>query len=323
MDSNTLHVISVSGGKDSTVLLLLALSRVPRERLRVVFCDTGNEHPQTYAYLTYLEQTLGLEIVRLKADFSAEMAAKRRFIANDQRTGRDAKGRRRRWSNRAKRRALAHLYPTGNPFLDLCLIKGRFPSNRAQFCTHELKRNQAVSYQLDLVDQGYRVVSWQGIRRDESARRRNAERIEWIGPRMIAYRPLVDWTAEQVFAYHRQQHIEPNPLYRQGMHRVGCMPCVNVAKGELHEISRRFPEQIQRISDWEQRVCCTSKRGFSTFLHKGPGEHGSATAQQIFAAANIWQTVQWSKTTHGGRQFDLLAESNDVHVCASEYGLCE
>jgi hypothetical protein len=176
------HVISVSGGKDSTATLLLALERVPREQIVAIFCDTGNEIPVTQRHLDGLERHLGVRIHRLKADFSAEIAAKRRFIARDQRTkreyqrvpvldaygnpvpSRDSQGRIRyrtvvrkgvkqqeivpkmrkahgkkvRWSNKAKRRALAVLHPTGNPFLDLCLWKGRFPSRKAQFCTEEL-----------------------------------------------------------------------------------------------------------------------------------------------------------------------------------------
>ncbi len=170
------HVISVSGGKDSTATLLLALARVPREQVVAIFCDTGNEIPITYKYLDHLEQHLGIRIHRLKADFSKEIAAKRKFIARDQRIGRDSKGRKVRWTNKAKRRALAVLHPTGNPYLDLCLWKGRFPSRKAQFCTEELKRNIAVAFQLDLIDQGYSVVSWQGIRRDESHKRRNAKK---------------------------------------------------------------------------------------------------------------------------------------------------
>ncbi len=38
-----LHVISWSGGKDSSALLVWALEHLPQDRLRFVFCDTGWE----------------------------------------------------------------------------------------------------------------------------------------------------------------------------------------------------------------------------------------------------------------------------------------
>ena len=48
--------IGISGGKDSTALLLWAVheSGYPRESLDVTFCDTGNEHQITYDYVRML-----------------------------------------------------------------------------------------------------------------------------------------------------------------------------------------------------------------------------------------------------------------------------
>lgn len=359
------HVISVSGGKDSAATLLIALERFGHARVIPIFCDTGNEHEAVYAYLDYLEQALDIKIVRLRADFSEQIAAKRAFIARDQRTRREydtepvfdaagnpvpkrdergsiitrkvrrngqeiiepvqktrkvGGGRRVRWSNKAKRRALAVLHPTGIPFLDLCLWKGRFPSRKAQFCTEELKRNIAVAFQLDLADAGNTVVSWQGVRRDESPNRLNAKLFERIGPSMYAYRPIVDWAAKQVFEFCAARAIKPNPLYLQDMGRVGCMPCINVNKAELRAIDARFPEHLERIAEWEWLVGQSCKRGYSTFMSDA---HKAADLREVFADLNIWARIEWAKTTRGGRQFDLLADLAEPTACASAYGLCE
>lgn len=48
------HVVSVSGGKDSAATLLLAIERFGIDSLEPIFCDTGNEHAEVYAYLDYL-----------------------------------------------------------------------------------------------------------------------------------------------------------------------------------------------------------------------------------------------------------------------------
>lgn len=361
------HVVSVSGGKDSAATLLMAIARFGRARVVAIFCDTGNEHAEVYAYLDYLEQALDIKIVRLRANFDREIAAKRMFIARDARTRREydtapvfdadgnpvpkrdgrgniitrairrngeqvvepvqktrkiGGGRRVRWSNKAKRRALEVLAPTGIPFLDLCLWKGRFPSRLAQFCTEELKRNVAVTYQLELADAGYTVVSWQGVRRAESLARRDAKKFERIAPNIYIFRPLVEWTAGQVFDYCRSFGIQPNPLYKQGMGRVGCMPCINVGKDELRQIAARFPDYIEVKARWETLVSRASKRGHSTFFHK-IDESGRAIDSAIFARNNIWKTVEWSRTSRGGRQFDMLADLIEPTACASAYGLCD
>lgn len=314
------HVVSVSGGKDSQATLLIALERCQRESVRAIFCDTGNEHDDVYAHLDYLERTLGIRIDRLKADFTAQLVAKRMFIARDVRTGRDRTGRKRRWSNKAKRRALSVMHPSGDPFLDLCMWKGRFPSRKAQFCTEELKRNMAVEYQMALTDIGHLVVSWQGVRRDESFSRRNAKKAERVGPGLWIFRPIVEWSAADVFAYSTSKGIRHNPLYRQGMGRVGCMPCINAKKEELREIAARFPEHPARISEWERVVGMCSKHGFSTFFTDA---HNAQDRREVFADLNIWSRIEWSKTTRGGQQFDLLASTADSTACASAYGLCE
>lgn len=313
------HVISVSGGKDSDATLALALQRFPKDRVLPIYCDTGNEHEAVDEHLAYLEQRFDITIARLRADFTAELAAKRMFIARDQRTRRDTQGRRVRWSNKAKRRALAAMHPSGNPFLDLCMWKGRFPSRKAQFCTQELKTELAVAYQLRLVEQGHRVVSWQGVRRDESLNRRNAKKFERLNPRMYAHRPLADWTAAEVFAFLLAHDITPNRLYREGMGRVGCMPCINQDKAGLREMARRFPEHPERIAEWERKVSDCSKRGFSTFMADA---HPAKDRRVIFGELNIWSRIEWSKTTRGGKQYDLLAD-DEAPACKSSYGLCE
>lgn len=53
-------IVSYSGGKDSTATLLWALSTgLPT---RVIYADTGNEPPDTPAYLDYIQATLGITI---------------------------------------------------------------------------------------------------------------------------------------------------------------------------------------------------------------------------------------------------------------------
>lgn len=59
------HILSLSGGKDSTALALFMRDKVPD--MEYVFCDTLKELSETYDYLNQVEAFLGKKIVRLNA----------------------------------------------------------------------------------------------------------------------------------------------------------------------------------------------------------------------------------------------------------------
>ncbi|PWC10521.1 phosphoadenosine phosphosulfate reductase family protein [Brenneria corticis] len=325
---NVINVISVSGGKDSLAMWLLA--REAGVEHQTVFADTGHEHPATMEYLKYLEGKLG-PIRRVSADFTANIEGKRRFIAE-------------KWPvslveecgftpERAAEiieQALSLLYPTGNPFLDLCMWKGRFPSTRRRFCTTELKHEPIRVQVLDpLINNGLNVISWQGVRAQES--RARAGLAEWeegfdIGPRLAIYRPILTWTHDDVFALARRHGIKPNPLYQQGCKRVGCMPCINVSKSEMAEIFKRWPEEITRVAEWEHLVAACSRRQNSTFF---PSTNDPVKSERridfISVETHGIETYrEWAMTERGGRQFNLLGETEDLTVCNSVYaGVCE
>ena len=329
-----ISVVSVSGGKDSTATALLAIDRYGLDDCRLVFADTGNEHETTYRYIDDLGAALGRPIEAVKADFSARIAAKREYVA-------------RHWPGKGVpdeivQSALAILAePTGIPFLDLCLWKGRGASRKAQFCTQELKRYPLDAYMLDLLAAGHTLESWQGVRRDESRARAHLPATEPAAEGWQIVRPILDWTAHQVVRFISERGIPLNPLYRQGMRRVGCMPCINACKDELAEIARRFPAHIDKIREWERIMSKAAKRGFTTFMPgsvgrsktprpgyvyrpdkdngDGPWMEGDAL---IKAAYCIDARVDWALTKRGGRQYDIL-KTGEPAPCASVYGLCE
>lgn len=319
----TLHVVSLSGGKDSTATALVAIELHGSDACRFVFADTGNEQEQTYEYaLGYLPRVLGIEVDVVRADFSDEFATKRANLARIAAGESEATvyGKRKfmyAWTPQAAARALELLHPTGNPFLDLCLVRGGFPSRKRQFCTQYLKRDPLTEYQIALASDGTAVESWQGVRADESAARRRLPAYEYIGGGMGIYRPILRWNVADVFEAHRVAGVEPNPLYRQGMSRVGCMPCINASKAELLEISRRFPAEVERIAEWERLVSQVCRpRSPVSFFHMGTQGHSGQ-------GSTIEHVIEWSRTSRGGRQFSLLTDLAEPTACSSEYGLCE
>lgn len=321
--SNEHNIISVSGGKDSTALLLLAIER-GAENMQAVFADTGHEHAQTYEYVQYLNDKV-FPIRTIKADFTKNIAKKAIYVRD-------------KWTEKGVpadvvERALAALKPTGNPFLDLCIWKGRFPSTKARFCSEELKRNPIIEQvQMPLLEAGDDIMSWQGVRADESPSRANLPERDLVGGgkeggELWNFRPILKWTVEDVFAMHRKHGIEPNPLYKQGMGRVGCMPCIHARKDELLEIARRFPDEVARLAEWEKIVSEASKRGSSTFFAADTIPGNSTDMQNIgHDTHGIYSIIEWAKTGRGGRQFDFFrvgGEQEEGRLCSSIYGLCE
>ena len=58
LPEDTIYHIGVSGGKDSTAVLLWMIhkSGIPHHKLDVTFCDTGNEHTWTYEHINLLSE---------------------------------------------------------------------------------------------------------------------------------------------------------------------------------------------------------------------------------------------------------------------------
>lgn len=298
----TTNVISISGGKDSTAMWLLALER-ETQNLQVVFADVGHEHPKTYEYIEYLEKHLG-SVKRIKPDFTERIEKKRITV--------QTKWRDEGVSESVIDDALSVLKPTGIPMLDLALWKGRFPSTKARFCTQELKvRPMFEQIYEPVITSGDQMISWQGVRAQESSARAKLTKWEDTPEGFSIYRPLLDWDVYDVFKMHENYGIDPNPLYKEGMNRVGCMPCINSNKQEMYEIARRYPEEIDRLREWEALVSKANKHGSATFFTSDYRGHG------------VDEIVEWSKTARGGTGYDLTKLLEPVPLCSSQYGLCE
>lgn len=353
------HRVSVSGGKDSLATMLKAIERAEKRDMDLRFqnADLGMAESQiTHDYIGYLEQQLGITIERVRADFSAEFAVKRETIEQEwskekrrKRHTKECRVRQELLTGKEWRalcdcpiqiippvppeiiaRAKELLVPTGEPFLDLCMLKGRFPSRTAQFCTERLKLEPINAIIHPMLADGHHVVSWIGERADESPKRAAKpmiQRIRWHegGGQLILYRPIHKWSAADTFAIAKRHGVKNNALYSMGFSRVGCLPCINCEKGEIAQIDKRFPEIIERLAEWEMIVGKVSRRGDSTFFSAPmvPGDPDD------FLRASIYRAVEWSKTSRGGKQFDLLQrlarDQADAEgaMCESAYGLCE
>ena len=148
MDKLKLHIVSLSGGKDSTAMLLRMLEENMTIDL-ILFCDTGLEFEAMYKHIDKLEKYINRPIIRLKAPHPFEYYF------------------------------YEYSPPRRNPILQG--EKGfSWAGPRNRWCTSVLKTRVINSYLREL-SKDYTLIQYVGIASDEKHRVRelNYPLIEW------------------------------------------------------------------------------------------------------------------------------------------------
>ena len=261
-------LISFSGGKDSTSLILWAKEQGILDASDVVYCDTGWENPLTYDYIKYVGEQLGKEIITLQPDLN---------------------------------------------FLELAKKKKRFPSSQARFCTEELKLKPMKKYIEQYLPECEILV---GVRAEESfSRSKLPERAfaDYYGCDMV--RPLIKWTWQQVFDIMKRHNIEPNPLYKNGMKRVGCFPCIMSGNQELKNMFERYPDSLAKLTEAENEI------GRSFFVPAKIPEkyHTGRDPKSGLSFPRVIDVYEYLVDPHSEKLF----EDEEGETCLSYYRICE
>jgi 3'-phosphoadenosine 5'-phosphosulfate sulfotransferase (PAPS reductase)/FAD synthetase len=303
------HIVGFSGGCDSQACALWVRQRVPAEDIILLNSEAGrNEHPITVQFVKWYSENIFpvVQVVPLIKDLGnrgtmpgATRDRRREFSDDDELT-----------------------------FDRLAYVKGIFPSRKAQFCTESLKMAPQKRWTEENLPDGdferYTGVRWQEGERGgcsvalpviAAGGRRPRGRLHTPEREWDDYfdcyvnHPLASWTKAEVFAF-LKEHGEPvNPLYTHGFSRVGCAPCINSGKEDIRLWAARFPEMIDKLRQWEKQ------NGRTFFAPCVPG----------YVINWVDEVVAWSRTSRGGKQFDLPMVEADAAdgACSSRYGLCE
>jgi phosphoadenosine phosphosulfate reductase len=109
--------------------------------------------------------------------------------------------------------------------------KGMPPTRIVKYCCEWLKERGGAD----------RLVMT-GVRWEESAIRRNRAMVEQCrahkGKRFL--HPIIDWTTEDIWEYHREHRLPYLSLYDQ-MSRVGCICCPNGGPAKMRRDAERWP----------------------------------------------------------------------------------
>lgn len=145
MEKQKLHVVSFSGGKDSTAMLLRMIEEGMRVDL-ILYCDTGLEFPEMEEHIRKVEEYIGREIVKLKNPNG--------FMY---------------WATEHKRVVRSEKVPGVKPG---DIMNGyAWPSMFSRWCTKELKQDVINDY-LRSLRKEYELVQYIGIAADEPKRER-------------------------------------------------------------------------------------------------------------------------------------------------------
>lgn len=212
--------------------------------------------------------------------------------------------------------------------VDLIRKKGMFPSRVIRFCTLELKIKPFEKFLKGLDDEPVNAV---GIRAQESRSRSTMPEWEW-NDRLDCevWRPLIDWSYEDVIKLHQDEGVTPNPLYLDASaERVGCWPCIFAQKTEIRSVADLDPERIELIAAlevelWDAYAARCEARGEEpdeesrpTFFHK----RSNMVVRGETRPWPIHEAVAWAKTEHGGQQLSMFSPDYARDGCM-RWGMC-
>src|SRR5262245_62130843 len=211
-------------------------------------------------------------------------------------------------------------YPGG--FAQLCVERKIVPGIHSRFCTDELKIKPLHAWIEKLDDE---CTTYQGIRAEESFARSRMPARQWVDEATGYWieRPILSWTAEDVFAIHKRHGVKPNKLYLYGMRRVGCAPCIFVNKGELRQWALRFPEIREKVEALEAAIPQQPASFFRAdyipprFSRTNVTTTKDGRTMPVPTAAEVFDYV----TELDRRQLSLLGD--ETPKCVSVYNLCE
>ena len=219
-------VISYSGGKDSTALLIHAIEVLGRDNFRVVYQDTGYEHSTHYEYIDYIQKKLDVEIEIVRSEKYTgmfDMIEKKNALPNamsrfctDELKQKPFK----EWLRRNKN------------------IRSVWIGIRA-----EESKARKERYSDYGEDNGFPLSAYPVFGKKEFSN-------------IMVYLPIVEWTEAKVWEYHDNYNIKPNPQYLSGAKRVGCYPCILASDRawKLAWETKEGKDNINTLNKLEQHV---------------------------------------------------------------------
>lgn len=232
-------VVPVSGGKDSQACLKLAVQTHGSENVLGLFCDTGFEHPLTYAHVERLKILYGAKIETIKAgEVPAKVLRYGRFPSFSARFCTDEL---KIIPSKKAYTFLADLYPGGFEVW----YGMRLDESDARAKRYAGKVGDEVYHPHEFMPKKYP---------------------KYLAKLGVSFRlPVLEWTTDDVKEF---LDGELNPLYVT-FDRVGCFPCL--AAGDAHK-EKAFRFDAFGRSQWQTVQFLEGQTGKSVWTSKSGKE---------------------------------------------------
>lgn len=222
-------IVPVSGGKDSQVVLSLALK--DGRPIVCVHQNTGYDHPDTYAQIEAIEKFYGVSVEHTHNKWGGMFG----FLEH---AG--------YFPNSAARGCTQRLKQ--EPFANWLIAKGFTAENSEIWfgMRSDESATRANKYGALTPDDDFTL--------GDIAAFYSEKKREHLG-RISCRLPIVSWNTEDVFAYLRNENAPLNALYSRGHHRVGCYPCLLSRKSEWQAAGKdpAGREHIQKMIALEDK----------------------------------------------------------------------
>ena len=160
-------------------------------------------------------------------------------------------------------------------FFDMC-VQLEPPSRIMRWCCTVFKANPLNSY----LNHNGGILSFDGIRRAESNRRRNYERISGNKKALLqlVFRPILEWSSLAVWLYIFAYKIPYNPAYDKGYARVGCIICPFSTEYDDLLTRKYHPEMVQK---WEHML--------TSYFHKEYADKFAPALVETWLQQGLWK----------------------------------
>lgn len=222
MNKQDLHVVSFSGGKDSTAMLLHMMELGMKIDI-VLYCDTWMEFPAMYRHVEKIKKVVegtGIKFVTLKN----ELPFKYLLL-----------------EHQPERKLSTQEKLGGNP-------KGHsWPASRTRWCTAKLKTDLMNKYKKDLRVR-HNVIEYVGIASDELYRLERDINKQHV-------HPLVDWgwNEAKALSYCYEKGYDWEGLYNY-FSRVSCWCCPFQSLEKLRTLRKYFPDLWVELGEMDRQT---------------------------------------------------------------------